>query len=79
MNKNTLTQNEITTKILAQTLFELSPTLNLDEWEDYIRKNGKDPKAFFASNGEGLEEYNRFVKLYDKDKHARNIKTMYAR
>lgn len=64
----------VSSKILAQVLHDLNPSKSVDEWEKHVNSTGDDPKDFFNGNGEGLEEYERFVKQYDKDIHERNKK-----
>lgn len=71
----TMPKQEVTTKILAQTLHDLNPSRSVQEWEEHVKKTGNDPKAFFAGNGEGLEEYLAFTRTYDKDIHDRNTKS----
>lgn len=71
MPAKTVPKQEVTAGILAQVLFELNPARTVEEWLDHVKKHGNNPKAFFNGNGEGLEEYNAFVRTYDKDTHDR--------
>lgn len=79
MAVKTAPKKEVTAGILAQVLYELNPARSVEQWKEHIQKTGNDPKAFFAGNGEGLEEYNSFVRTYDKDTHDRVRKTQTIR
>lgn len=68
------TQIQVTNKILADVLHDLNPTRTREEWEDHIAKTGHDPKAFFGSNGEGLAEYEAFVRMFDKEAFKKALK-----
>lgn len=61
----------VSREILAQVLFDLDPSLTVEQWIEYIKKNGHDPKAFFGNNGAGYNEYVNFVSSNDKDKHMK--------
>lgn len=65
---------QISASILAQSIHELNPSRSIEEWQEYINKNGNDPKAFFGNNKQGLEEYENFCRTYDKDNHNRKMK-----
>lgn len=67
-------QIQVTNKILADVLHDLNPTRSREEWEEHIAKNGHSPAAFFGSNGEGLAEYEAFVRMFDKDAFKKALK-----
>lgn len=73
---NTLTteRQETVKQIIADTLHELVPTTSLEDWLTHVNENIHDPVKFFAGNGEGLNEYNAFVRANDRDTYERNQK-----
>lgn len=75
----TAPKKEVTAKMLATTLHELNPARTVEQWLDHVNKTGNDPKAFFNGNGEGLAEYEGFVRTFDKDTHDRVRKTQTRR
>lgn len=79
MATKTATKAEVSAGILAQVLFDLNPARTVEQWKEHIKKTANDPKAFFEGNGEGYEEYNAFVRTYDKDTHDRVRKTQTLR
>ena len=71
MASETKTKQEITAGVMAQVLHDLNPARTVEQWKEHVIKHGNDPKAFFGENGEGLAEYEAFIRTYDKDTHAR--------
>lgn len=71
------TSTEAVKKMIAVVCHELRPSVPLEEWEKHVNANIHDAKAFFAGNGEGLAEYESFVRTHDKDAYRRrlNLKT----
>lgn len=65
---------DVSAKILASVMHELNPARSVEEWMQHIKQHGNNPKAFFGDNGEGLAEYEAFVRTYDKETHLRNQK-----
>jgi hypothetical protein len=72
MKKENFESNRIVSiKILAQTMHELAPDKSVEFWENHIKNTGHDPKEFFGTNGEGLQEYDSFTRTHDKDNRKR--------
>lgn len=65
---------EIASGVLADVLYELNPSKSKEEWLEHINKTGGNPKAFFGDNVEGLNEYQAFIKSFDKDTYDMNKK-----
>lgn len=60
---------DVSAKILAKVLHEIAPNVTESDWEKHVRETAHDPAKFFGTNTQGREEYEQFVRRYDKDKY----------